>query len=619
MKIINKLLSVSLGAVLSVSVLPVCAETDEGNAEFDAFMENEFIETMESNYLTMHYTLKDPESYGIEVPEIEAEESLFTDMDESLEEIKSVLEELESFDYDSLSETQQHDYDAVKFTYEITYELYSMYENYYWYFAPSNSIISNYSINMTEFVFYTNEDFYSYVEVLDIIADDIETALQDTIQQAENGYFMSDSALEQTLTDISDFTAKTDDNAIIVDFETDADATDLLTDEEKETLKAQVRDIVINEIIPECEKVAETLAQYEGTGGNQGYYYMDGGLEYYEALLQDTNSTTRTIDEQFDDLDAFVKDMLNEYIAMLQENYNVGEGTVALNSSEDILEYLSENFEEYGMASIPDVTYEVDYLDPTTTAANTAAYYVSAPVDDYENNVIKVNPDFESDSTSNYITLAHEGYPGHLYQHVYYLSTEPNLVRTCYSFLGYTEGWAMFASDLALQWGVLSEDDAQYNIVMEGLDYGVYALLSIAVNGKGWDESDIAAYLEELGLNTEIAADMYDMALVYPETYCSYGYGLARLYTLYQEAMETLGDDFDLEEFNAVILDNGPRTLDSVEEDMEAYLSSAASESESGTVSSNSRTWLYVGTAAVGVMLVIAIIKRQNKESNPLS
>ena len=67
------------------------------------------------------------------------------------------------------------------------------------------------------------------------------------------------------------------------------------------------------------------------------------------------------------------------------------------------------------------------------------------------NNVIYVNP--ETDYLTMYTTLAHEGFPGHMFQNVYFLSsqgvTRENILRYVMNFPGYSEGWAMYVELLS--------------------------------------------------------------------------------------------------------------------------------------------------------------------------
>ena len=88
--------------------------------------------------------------------------------------------------------------------------------------------------------------------------------------------------------------------------------------------------------------------------------------------------------------------------------------------------------------------------------------------------------------------------------------------------------------------------------------------------------------------------------------------------TLEKEAREALGDDFKLEDFNRVILDNGPRTLDSVEDDVSAWVEANGgtmkSENKTKKSASSSSAPVYGAAIAAGavVIIVFAVLKKKH-------
>lgn len=629
MNTIRRLSACVLAGMLGISQIPglyVLAEED-ADKEFEELMNEDFIETMESDYLTMHFTVKDYEAMGIEKPEVNFSDDIEDIIEEGAEDAEEMLKALKEIDYDSLSDTHKHDYDAMlnAYTYQDTIYNSDVYVNYEWLFTPSNNVITNFSSNMIEFVFYEKQDFEDYVTVLKSFPSFLDDAIAFTEKQADAGYFMNSYMLDETLSQIKDFDAKSDDNPIISDFDTDADNSDLLSDEEKTELKSEVQDTVINDILPACEKVYDSLDGLRDKCASGSYYDMDRGVEYYTLALQDTASTTKSLQEQYDELDAFIQDTLNQYYSLLMQNQNAGDAQIDMDDPDEILSYLSENVEKQGFPEYPDVSYTAEYLDPSVVSGNVLAYYMSSPIDDYTENSIKINQSNISDNNTLYSTLAHEGYPGHLYQHVYYLSTDPSPERSLMSFLGYTEGWAMYAECQAFTWGGLSEQDAEADILDTELNYALSSLIDIGVNGMGWDVEDIRQYLNSRSLNEEIAQDVYESALTYPTDYNSYGYGLMKLMTLRSEAEQKMGSSFDETEFNKVILDNGPRTLDAVEEDVEAYMGGEVSSSavqsgeETNNTSSSNTGYLYAVLGAAGVLIVAVILRARSRSHNKLA
>lgn len=599
---------------VTISVVPVHAE--ERNEAFDALIEQDFIDTMESDYLTMHFTVKDYAAMGIEKPEVTLGEINQESFREMREQAKDMIDKLESFDKDRLSEEQKTDYDAIMAAY-IDQRDRAANPDFNWLFTPSSNIILNTSTNFTEFVFYGEQDFKDYISLLSSFPAYVDSAMTLTEQQAEDGYFMADRALDETLASIDAFTAKTEENPILVDFENDVDAAGYLSDGAKVDYKTQVSDLVRNTVLPACVDVRDRLSALRGTGSDTGFAGIEGGAEYFEMVLQNNSSTTRSAEEQFEDLDAFLKKTIRTYIGQLQQGDSYG--SVNMKDPDEVLSYLSEHLTDYDFPSIEDVSYTAEYLDPSVVSGNVLAYYVGSPVDAYHENAIKINGDGVTDANTLYQTLAHEGYPGHLYQHVYYLGTDPLLLRTVCSFLGYSEGWAMYAELQALDWNVLSEDDASLMTSELALNYALSAVSDIAVNYLGYDEAELGEYLETLGLNSIVAPDLYDMVICYPGDYGSYGYGMMRMLNMREYAEQSLGNAFDAEAFHKVILDGGPRMLDAVEEDVKQWVE------ESGGVyipkKENSDSTIYLIVAGVCVFGVIgtAVWKRKRIKNNPFA
>lgn len=619
----------SLGAVSPLCV--IAEESDDDKLE--DLMTSEFVDTMENDYLTLHFTLKDPSSMDITEPEPTFGDTDFkAEAEEAKSDAEKVLQQLEEIDRDSLSEEHQYDYNVMVDSY--TYQKNWSDTNWEWMFTADNNLVNTLTTNMTEFVFYDKQDFYDYVSVLDTVDEYLNAALDLTEEQADNGYFMNETCLEESLSEIKDFTDKTDDNPLIADFKDDADASSFLSEEEKSDLENQVSTIVINDIIPACTNVYDTLSGMKDKCVDD-FSSIENGLEYYTAAEQNTVGTERSLQEQFNDLDTFIREKTEAYISLLQSDQNAGSGEVSMSDPDEILTYLSNSLNDYGYPDCPDVSYTASYLDPTVVSGNVMAYYMQSPLDDYSENVIKINKDNISDNTEFYSTLAHEGYPGHLYQHVYDLSQEPNYIRMLLGYLGYQEGWAEYVGNDALTWNVLSDDDAQSAILINDISYGLSALADIAVHGLGWDANDLADYMNQIGLNSEAASSMYETAMQYPISYDSYGYGLCRFTMMRENAEEALGDDFDETAFHEVILDHGDRMLDTVEEDVNNWVeekggtysseseqsddSKAVTPSDTGSTSGISRSAAFgIGITAIAVIVIAVIVRARNRRNGAL-
>lgn len=635
----KKLLYKSAAFLMAVSLslstgIGVFAEEKDGttdHADFDAFLTQEFVEAMEQDYMSMHYAVKDYASYGIEKPDLTIGEATKESYEDAKEDAQESLEKLKAFDYDSLSDRQKTDYDTYKASLQESIDLnsYPMLDSL---FNSSSGIINNLLTNFTEFVFYRQEDVDDYLAILATVPDYIDQALDLTRQQAAAGFFLSDSQLNDTESDISKFTAKTEDNQLIVIFDEAMDAADFLSDAQKEEYKARNRDLVLNSYIPAYAKAGEELEKLRGSATYEGGLcnYANGGKEYYEALARTKSSTSLSVQEQFDFLNSFISDQVMEMINLYRKDPKIYDEfdseVVDVTSPEDILKQLQSNLQDYPQG--PDVTYTASYLDPSVANDSIMAYYVNPPIDDPKDNVIKINGGNIGDSNELYGTLAHEGFPGHLYQTTWFLNTNPNPIHAALSEIGYTEGWAMYAEVNQFAHSSLSANVAEMQKINTTLGYTMDAAADLAVNGLGYTVEDLGEWLDQLGLNSDSAQSLYDFVLSQPGVILPYGYGMAKFLTYQQQAKDALGSSYDAVEFNTVLLTGGARTFEQVDKDVEAYLNgkkdtgTASTAAPSGAASDGGSFLNRYGVdiligVAISIVILAFIAQRSYRHDDP--
>ena len=581
MKKLKSILSVLLALMLCVTaVAPAKADTQtEGNAEFDEWLLNEFVETMESDYLSMHYNVVDYKAYGIEKPEVTLGEVSYESYAEGVKENQEVLDELHAFDYDSLSESQKVDYDVLEFDLEqmIIIMQYPQFEEMY---NPYTGALSNLVTNFTEFVFYNDEDFEDYLTLLGDYARYMDDMMTMTKQQAADGYFMPDATLDVALEDMQDFIDKGEENPLIVIFDENVDSFEGGLDEATKTdLKARNKEIVLNQIIPAYTKNRAELETLRGSRKNElGAVGYEGGEAYYEALAKYYSDTEMSVEEMYD----FVEEAMTNIVGYFYMAYDTGESLPKqpdFDSPDEVLEYLQDNME--GFPEGPEVTYTASYLDPSIANPSTVAYYVTTPIDEFYNNVIKINADnVKDDMRELYSTLAHEGFPGHLYQFTWYLNTNPSPLRSCVSMMGYQEGWAMYVENIMIRRMPVNEFTQIYTEANTYYGYVYQACMELGVNGMGWTVEDLWDYLDpnKQYYTLEEVQDTYDYLISMPGVFLAYGVGDAYFMTLRAMCEQSMGQNFDEEEFHLTILTNGPRMFDLVEQDLKDWITESGYE-----------------------------------------
>lgn len=607
----KKLVNGILGTFLLISSILTPIHAEESFSEFEDEL---FQEMMSEDYTTLHFSLRDYQKYGIEKPEVNIGDASWDEYEDSVEDCDEYLKKLQSFDYDSLSETEQKDYRTIAFYLERNKELNS-YPYFDWAFNSAEGVIDNLLTTFTEFVFYEKEDIDDYLTTLASVPAYLDQCLENTKKQAAEGYFLTDAMLKETEDAIAKFVDKKDDNELIKIFDENIDAFDGLSAEEKEAYKKKNQEIVLNAYIPSYEKVAEELQKLKGARkADYNVSSLDGGSEYYAALARYKTSIDADVETILDICTQYIEKSVDELYDIMQNHSEVTEETLDFDSAEDVLSYLEGHLDAF--PALDKVYYNVQYLDPSVANDSIVAYYLSPPVDDMRDNVIKINGDNVSDVIDLYTTLAHEGFPGHLYQTNYYIQQQPSLLRTQLTMMGYQEGWGMFAEGQALHVSGLSEYASEYQKINIELNYVLSAAVDLGVNGLGWSTKDVSKYLDRLDLNSSIAKDLYDFATLQPGTILPYGVGIAMFELLEKKAKNALGNDFDQKAFNEVLLNDGNRPFEVVEDDVNAYCGIDGND-ENNIIShrfNNKETpvkedvnWLLYGACGCGIIVIGAM------------
>ncbi len=561
------------------SLVQQAAEARDGSeSEFMTFLWDEFLESMESDYLSMHFYVEDYQALGIEKPELTLGSVDPAGFADAITENQAVLDELHTFDYDSLKRYEKAAYDTMEFYLENSLILYQ-HPEFEEMFNPYNGYLSNYITNFTEFKFRNEEEIQDYLVLIadfDRLIDDMIVVNND---QAARGYFMPDSALTEALDSMREFVDKGAENPLIVIFNENSEAVSGISADKLAEYQAENKRIVEEEVFPAYERAIASLEPLYGSRQNDGgICNYPGGAEYYAALAKSMSSTNMTVNQMYNFLDDCIDSSLNYFYSVY--NYKTPKN-VSFSEPEEILNYLQSHLDKFPVG--PDVTFEVSYLDPSVADPSIGAYYMSAPVDNYYNNVIRINGDNVSDVNDLYMTLSHEGFPGHLYQFTYFLASDyMNPMSYMLTTMGFQEGWAMYVENIMIRESGLDKSSAAYNEINTVYGYAYNAQMELGINGMGWTPQDLADYLG-YSSGAEVQ-DTYEYFQALPGTLLAYGFGDCMFMSLRSMAQLSLGDQFDEVEFHKVMIDFGSRPFDTVKRDLEYYVNSKGFELQDGFV-----------------------------------
>lgn len=555
--------------------------------EFEQYLDDYFKDVVTDDTLTYNYTIKDGADYGLEEPEVTLGDPGMTaeEIGQDKEEFEGWVKKLDAIDRSCLTEDQKLTYDVLDEYFEVSA---GIFDNVYLYepFSPMRGLQANIATNFTDYRFDDKGDVERYIELLGQIPDYFAEYLDFEQEKSEKGYFMSDAVCDKVISQCKDFVADKENHFMVTTFNDNIDALDFLTDEEKAEYKEANKQAVVNSLLPAFENVAAVLSGLKGTGTNDGgICNYDGGKEYYEYLLKNFAGTAKSPEEVIDMLDTELQKLmvsLYQYYLGNQAAYeyfaanydSIFAETDQMTASEMVdkmMETASEHYPDAGT-----INYKAEALDKNleTIMDDVLAYYMAPAIDDPDNNLIRVNG-LHTDGM--WTTLAHEGYPGHMLQNAYYMSTDPEPVRTLMNFLGYKEGWAMYACYDSLYYYEYEKPEygdtiaALYQLNDE-MSYLMMGRVDLGINYEGWTLQDTADYLTKNGMDGSAAQELYTTMVGDPAVYQSYSTGYYEMKELRDYAEEKMGDDFDLKTFNTIILETGPCQFDILKEQVDKKL-----------------------------------------------
>lgn len=555
--------------------------------EFEQYLDDYFKDVVTDDTLTYNYTIRDGADYGLEEPEVTLGDPGMTaeEIGQDKEEFEGWVKKLDAIDRSCLTEDQKLTYDVLDEYFEVSA---GIFDNVYLYepFSPMRGLQANIATNFTDYRFDDKGDVERYIELLGQIPDYFAEYLDFEQEKSEKGYFMSDAVCDKVISQCKDFVADKENHFMVTTFNDNIDALDFLTDEEKAEYKEANKQAVVNSLLPAFENVAAVLSGLKGTGTNDGgICNYDGGKEYYEYLLKNFAGTAKSPEEVIDMLDTELQKLmvsLYQYYLGNQAAYeyfaanydSIFAETDQMTASEMVdkmMETASEHYPDAGT-----INYKAEALDKNleTIMDDVLAYYMAPAIDDPDNNLIRVNG-LHTDGM--WTTLAHEGYPGHMLQNAYYMSTDPKPVRTLMNFLGYKEGWAMYACYDSLYYYEYEEPEygdtiaALYQLNDE-MSYLMMGRVDLGINYEGWTLQDTADYLTKNGMDGSAAQELYTTMVGDPAVYQSYSTGYYEMKELRDYAEEKMGDDFDLKTFNTIILETGPCQFDILKEQVDKKL-----------------------------------------------
>lgn len=546
---------------------------ESSDRQFRTFTRSLFQTEVSANTISLHYTLRSPSDYGIaDIPATYG--SLSSDPVAAKASVRNVLSSLQEFDPDTLSSENALTFKILD-TYLKNASTGTDYLLYQEPLGPVSGIHTQLPVLLSEYSFYDTQDVETYLALLKETPSYFDSVIRFEQKKAASGLFMPDYQADSVLDTCQSFIDMGKENYLVSTFNERIASLDLLLENKKDSFQKENMKLVTEEIYPAYQNLITAIKSLKGKGMNeQGLSHFPYGKKYYEYLVRQTTGCNESISrlrlmtraQILEDLSAMQKVLFPADAALTQAS--VLEQTSPDSMLDDLRSKITDTFPK-----IPDVDFQVKYVPESMQDYLSPAFYMIPAIDNLTENVIYINNGQTASGLNLYTTLAHEGYPGHLYQTVYFSASEPDPIRSILDFGGYVEGWATYAEMMSYYLAPLPKTEASLLQKNSSVILGLYALADMGIHYDGWSVTDTVRFFSDYGINDPNAVQsVYKLIIGSPANYLKYYIGYLKFYELKKEMADALGNQFSQKEFHRAVLDVGPAPFEIVYDEVEKNL-----------------------------------------------
>lgn len=557
---------------------------EETQKDFDEFINSVFIEEVSDDSITLNYSVKNKQQYGLAGITPTLGETSLESMKDSLFISENRLASMESFNYDNLTSEQQLIYDILYTMLKQNLESSGILE-YSECLGPVSGIQAQLPVLLAEFNFYEKDDIDTYIELLRLVPAYFESIIEFEKEKSSNGLFMGDTTVQAIISQCNEFIETNDENYLITVFNSKIKKFQGLTEEEIASYINSNSKAVTECVIPAYKNLVNALVKLKGTGKNDnGLCGFKKGKEYYEYLVKAKTGSYRSITEIDRMLSNALSGSQQQMAKIMTETpdvyYKAQELEYPYKEPEKAIGYLKTAINKDFPALGDDITCEIKYVDKSLEEHLSPAFYLTPAIDAYKENVIYLNKNEKYDLSEAFSTIAHESYPGHLYQNCYFQSLNPAPIRSVINCGGYSEGWATYAELYSYSIAGIDKDVANLMVQNTIATLCVYGKADVGVNYMGWDFKKLQEFLSDYGFSKSQGRMVFDSVVAEPADYLQYTLGYLEIEELKKEAQNKLGDKFKLKDFHQFFLSTGTAPFSVIED----YLGKWIEEMQNDTI-----------------------------------
>lgn len=545
---------------------PDAASTD--NTAFTDFTNSMFKELVSSDALTLHTYLNNPEAFGITGYNTGFSRYTLSNCD-NFRSLTDTLNSIKSFDRNTLSPRQQITYDqlVMYFTNELEHSDLYIFDSC---LSTTIGLQVQLPLILAQYQLNDEADISAYFDILKDTDDFFSNIVEYEKLRYKKGYFFSESVLKKIISQCDELYKTIDTGFLSSTFKSRLDSlnlpaekTDSYIRKNSELLRIHVKKAY--KILADGLRSVSSSASSPITDASLGLSCFPNGKTYYTYLLKQSLGWSKSVDEYNAYLDKYLslslKSIEKTYSTCNITDDDLKNFTFTLTEPDEILKDLKEKITN-DFPPCADIEYSLDYVDETLENYVSPAMYFTPQLDNIQNNSIYINR-AQTAASDMYPTLAHEAFPGHMYQITYFADSAPDLIRFLIAPAGYTEGWATYCEALSYSYAPSSNSSINELLCANYIAMlCLYGKIDIGVNYYGWSCENVHDFLVQYGFDSAPVDEIYDSMVCEPSNYCRYILGYIGFCELKESYKQKNGESFNLKSFHQYILDIGPAPFD---------------------------------------------------------
>ena len=438
----------------------------------------------------------------------------------------------------------------------------------------SSGVHSQLPILLSEYAFRSKEDIENYFLLLSQIPAYLDGIAEYARLQEENGISLYIGSIQEIQAQCLELFPgnQLDSNTHFLQTSFQNRLQALLKDgiistEEADDYTERNNTLLKEELAPAYQTLGTAVSSLTGSPQLCGLSAYPKGREYYALLLDANTGSCRSVEEIRTTLYERYDMLYNTYLSLLKNSSYTEDLPFPFETPIEMLQHLyASSQEHFPSLQLLDKSasqqVRLKTVDGILASMSAPAFYMTPPIDANDEHTIYINPDAEMESLDLYTTLAHEGFPGHLYQTVYSQTAlsqnNAPLIRQLLYYGGFTEGWAVYAELYSYDFAPDAPSDLlALSRCNREIQLCLCSILDIYIHYDGASLTEVKELLTALGLNSASAENIYEVICDAPANYPKYYVGYLEILELKNTAKELWGEKYSDYEFHKWLLETG--------------------------------------------------------------